>query len=547
MIANYYTLKALVDAWAPDLIGCVVEDAFSQVRDELTLALTGVETTWMLNLSVQAPLHFIFRNAGYSKARRNVATLFEDAFGKAVTGLRLAERDRMLYLDLEGGGGFQLMLFGSRANVFLTGPDGRVREAFQADTDWSGQPPPEAHPAPIVYTFEAFEARWRTNRKTVEQAVAAALPLFDRTLAAEAAHRAGITAENPAACTSADRAALFAAATLLREELSAPQPRLYWRDRFAEAFGLVPLQHLSDLREEAFDGVDDAVRVYVRRLLGQRRFRARYEPLEKALADAQAHHARAAEQMLEQLSNESRADRYERWGHLLMAALTTVPPAIDTVTLPDLFADNTPVEIPLDPLRSAVANAQRYYEKARQTRQARLYAEERMVETAHKADEARELLEALRALDTYAALEKFIKAEGERLAPYVKQDAGTADRLPFRRFPLDGGYEVWVGKNARQNDLLTFRYAQKYDLWMHARGVGGSHTVLRLPHRNAVPPRTVLERAAAIAAYYSKAKGSHLVPVIVTERKYVRKPKGAAPGAVVVEREDVLLVEPALP
>src|SRR5690606_19335956 len=99
----------------------------------------------------------------------------------------------------------------------------------------------------------------------------------------------------------------------------------------------------------------------------------------------------------------------------------------------------------------------------------------------------------------------------------------------------------------RQNDDLTFHHAQKYDLWMHARGVPGSHAVLRLPNRDAQPQPLVLQRAAAIAAYHSKARGSSLVPVIVVPRKYVRKPRGAAPGAVAVEREEVLMVEPGLP
>ncbi|MDX1548798.1 MAG: NFACT RNA binding domain-containing protein [Rhodothermales bacterium] len=140
-----------------------------------------------------------------------------------------------------------------------------------------------------------------------------------------------------------------------------------------------------------------------------------------------------------------------------------------------------------------------------------------------------------------------MKDEAAALAPFVGGQRGGVERLPFRRFDLGGGYEVWVGRNARQNDALTFRHARKHDLWMHARGVPGSHAVLRLPNRDAEPPPPLLHRAAAIAAYFSKAQGSSLVPVMVAPRKHVRKPKGAAPGAVVVEREAVVLVEPALP
>jgi predicted ribosome quality control (RQC) complex YloA/Tae2 family protein len=254
--------------------------------------------------------------------------------------------------------------------------------------------------------------------------------------------------------------------------------------------------------------------------------------------------------MLEELSHESRADRYERWGHLLMAT-PDVPADADRVTLPDLFAGEDAgapsVTIPLDPGRSAVENAQRYYDRARRTRRAREEAEGRLLEAEARAREAERLLDLLRRVERLPDLEAFRRAEAAALAPFAGTDEEGEDRVPFRRFALPGGYEVWVGRNARQNDLLTFRYARKHDRWLHARGVAGSHAVLRVPNRQAVPPRPVLEGAAAIAAYFSKARGSSLVPVIVAERKHVRKPRGAAPGAVVVEREEVLLVEPGLP
>lgn len=553
MVANYFTLKALVEAWRADLTGAIVGDAFSQVRDELTLALAKPGDEWMLRLSVQAPFHFIFRSEGYSKARRNVATLFEAAFDRTVTAVRIAEHDRMLYLDLDDGGCFQIMLFGPRANVFLVDAGDLVVEAFQADGEWSGRPAPEARPAPRVNTFDAFEARWRANRKTTEQAVASALPLFDRTLAAEVMHRAGVATEAPDACTPAERRALFEAAGRLRAELEAPEPRIYWRGRFADTCSLVALHHLEDhpegLQEERFASVDEAVRVFVRRSLAQRRFRELYEPLEKGLAGAAAHYRQSAERMLEELARESRAGRYERWAHLLMAAAADVPAGADEVTLPDLFAGapGPSVTIPLDPALSAVENAQRYYDRARRTRRAREEAEERLVDTEARAREAERLLAQLRAIETFSELEAFRKEEAAPLSRFTSDEEVAQDRIPFRRFVLANGYEVWVGRNARQNDLLTFRYAQKHDRWMHARGVPGSHAVLRLPHRQAEPGRPLLERAAAIAAYYSKAQGSSLVPVMVTERKYVRKPKGAPPGAVVVEREEVLLVEPRLP
>ncbi|HNL27765.1 MAG TPA: NFACT RNA binding domain-containing protein, partial [bacterium] len=102
-------------------------------------------------------------------------------------------------------------------------------------------------------------------------------------------------------------------------------------------------------------------------------------------------------------------------------------------------------------------------------------------------------------------------------------------------------------QNDIKNDALTFRFAKKDDLWFHARGVAGSHVVLKRDGRSDNPGQRAIEAAAQIAAFFSKAKTSSLVPVAYTERKYLRKPKGAKPGMVVLEREEVLMVPPVEP
>ncbi|HET6568246.1 MAG TPA: NFACT RNA binding domain-containing protein [Rhodothermales bacterium] len=547
MLTNYYTLRALVHEWSLDLTGALLADAFSQARDELTLALGAPERESAIRVSVRAPFHYLFRSEGHSRPRRNVSTLFEDALGRVVTQLRMPERDRLVYIDLEGGLFVQVVPFGPRANVLLVGGDGRIVEAFQSDAGLAGEPAPAPRPAPAVDALEMFEVRWRNDRRTVEQAVTAALPLFDRTLAREVTHRAGVKAARPDDCTPADRASLFEAARQLRKELEHPAPRIYWRGRFPDTFSLVPLRTAGGLREETFETVDAAVAVFVRRTLALEHFRRIYEPLEKGLIAARDRGVARTGQMLEDLSRESRADRYERWGHLLMASAAGAGPGRDCISVPDLFEGGGTVDIPLDPALSAIENATRYYDRARRARQARERAEERIVEVEHAAQAAEMLLGRLRSIDDRGELERFKRDEAAGLAAVLGQQGREEDRIPFRRYSLEGGYEVWVGRNARQNDLLTFRYAQKHDLWMHARGVPGSHAVLRLPNRNARPGKHLLEQAASIAAYHSKAQGSGLVPVIVIERKYVRKPKGAAPGAVAIEREDVLIVAPRLP
>jgi predicted ribosome quality control (RQC) complex YloA/Tae2 family protein len=118
---------------------------------------------------------------------------------------------------------------------------------------------------------------------------------------------------------------------------------------------------------------------------------------------------------------------------------------------------------------------------------------------------------------------------------------------PFRTFVVTGGFQVWVGKNSENNDLLTLKYARPNDLWFHARGSSGSHVVLRSGTGKGEPSRRALEEAASIAAFYSKMKSARNVPVAMTERKYVRKPRGAPAGTVTIEREKLFFVNPKLP
>ncbi|MEX1055470.1 MAG: NFACT RNA binding domain-containing protein [Rhodothermales bacterium] len=546
MISNYFTLRALVQEWQPHLVGTQLGDAFSQQPDELTIAHTSEKEDGMIRLSVRAPLRYIFRVAGYSKARRNVAALFPDAVGRPIVSVRLAHRDRMIFIDLEGGFTVRIVLFGPRANVFLVGPEGKIVDAFQRRSEVVGDEPPTPRPAPVVASHESFLLRWDAERKSVVQALSSAMPLFDRSLSEVAAERAGLDPNGTPRLESREIALLYDAARDLEDDLERPAARIYWRGEFALAFSLVSLPNPSNLTEERFPSVDEAVRIFVRRSLAQRNLSQLHDPLQKSLENAAKQYRASSERLLEELSSESRADRYEKWGHLLMAAPQAVPAGAKSVEVDDLFLGGR-LSIQLDPALSAIENARIYYDRARRTRRARDEAEMRLLKTEQTAQEAEKLLVEFRTVTTPRDIEAFRRDRAEVLSRILRDQNSDASSAPFRRFQLEGAYEVWVGRNARENDDLTFHHAQKYDLWMHARGVPGSHVILRLPNRNARPDRHLIEKAASIAAYFSKARGSSLVPVIVAERKFVRKRKGAAPGAVVVDREDVVLAEPGLP
>jgi predicted ribosome quality control (RQC) complex YloA/Tae2 family protein len=156
------------------------------------------------------------------------------------------------------------------------------------------------------------------------------------------------------------------------------------------------------------------------------------------------------------------------------------------------------------------------------------------------AESLQATIDQLLEVSDFRGLKAFRKTSKDEL-PQAKNEESS----PFKVFEFEG-FIIWVGKSAKDNDEMLRSFVHKDDLWLHARQVAGSHVVIR---RKGMPvvPQQVLERAASLAAFYSKLKTDSLSPVIVTEAKYVRKVKGSAPGSVMVSKEKVILVAPKGP
>ncbi len=223
-------------------------------------------------------------------------------------------------------------------------------------------------------------------------------------------------------------------------------------------------------------------------------------------------------------------------GDMIMAYMHQIPEGATSVDLPH-FDTQELVTIPLKPQLSPQKNAERYYRKSKNQKKERKVLEANLQQKTGELEAVKSHLSFLDDCDSLKELRAYVKEH--RLIKEQKQP--QAEDL-FKVFQFQG-FSILVGKNAANNDLLTQRHAHKDDLWMHARDVKGSHVVVK--HQAGRPiPEPVIERAAQLAAYYSKRKQDNLCPVAYTPKKHVRKPKGAAPGQVVVEKEKVILVEP---
>jgi predicted ribosome quality control (RQC) complex YloA/Tae2 family protein len=286
-----------------------------------------------------------------------------------------------------------------------------------------------------------------------------------------------------------------------------------------------------------------ALRRFVPLALGRRALETERRQLHQLLtrrADEASTSAHLARQRLHALAHEA---GYRHRADLLMAHLHEIKPGATQLEVIDFYT-NEPVVLKLKPLEKPQRTAENLYRKAKNQQIEERQLSERIT---RREAEALQTLELLEELDTQPGL-----LELRGLRAWRKQhglDPTTAAKvgqeLPFKVFE-DHGYTILVGRNAANNDLLTQKYAHKDDLWLHAKDVTGSHVVIR--HRAGHPvPEPVVERAARLAGWYSRRQHDSLCPVTVTPKKFVRKPKGALPGQVVVERERVVLVVPGNP
>ncbi|MFW5972774.1 MAG: NFACT family protein, partial [Bacteroidota bacterium] len=465
LITNYYTFRALLDEWQ-SMAGYRLGDAYSQHRGELTLSFFRDDSEWSLRVGTAGAFPYVFRYEGHHRPRRNVTELFSSALDRRLEALRLADRDRFLRLILDDGTRLIVLPFGPRANVLHVAEDGRVMEAFRRNNELEGASAPVPSPArEMPSDAGALTGVMMDARGDLARRLSRAMPLFDRQMAREVCHRAGF--DPSMSSLPEDIGPLLSAARTFVDELGRPHPRHYRSGRRVEHFALVPMHHLSDrFEEESFSTVDEAVRMFVRRRLGQAAFDRQYGPLRQALEKEEIGARMSLERMVEELSRPSRAEGYERNGHLLMAEMPEIAPGTDEVSVTDLFGDGSEIRIPIDAGLSAVENARRYYDRARRARQARENAEQRLDALMERHQRLEEMLEELTRLESPAELSAFQQRHSEMLARVRRSDTAQAEAAPFRRYDVDG-YEVLVGRSARHNDRLTFDVARKFDLWLH--------------------------------------------------------------------------------
>ncbi|NES76479.1 MULTISPECIES: NFACT family protein [Okeania] len=304
------------------------------------------------------------------------------------------------------------------------------------------------------------------------------------------------------------------------------------------------------LSVESVDTVQELLNDYYTGQLNQQEFSQLYHQISQKLKNITAKLQLKADTFTERLHQSDGAELLRSQADLLMANLHEWRPGMKAITLCD-FETGEPMVIKLDPEKNAVQNAQSLYKKHQKLKRARVAVEPLLATVQAEIDYLEQVEAFLSQLDTYQTPEDLRTLEEIRdeliqqaylKAPEHHHQDNKKD-TEFYRYETPGGFELLVGRNNRQNDLLTFRVAGDYDLWFHTQEIPGSHVLLRLD-AGATPDEVDLQFVADISAFYSRARQSEIVPVIYTKPKFVYKPKGAKPGMVVYKQEQVFWGKP---
>ena len=324
-------------------------------------------------------------------------------------------------------------------------------------------------------------------------------------------------------------------------------PCIYREDGEAVAFAAIPMTHLTAALDEqavaSISAAAEAVQIGAGDAPG--RHDARKQRLLASIASVRSKVEGRLASLTDEASRAEASEKYRIWGDLIYAYLWQIEPGQKELVTEGLT-------IPLDPTKSAKENAQDYFERYRRGRN----AGEHLPELTEKARIDLQYLDQLELQISQAQRFPDIEAllaEWERYRIQIgiasEQKEGRPRKQPQGRRirPLydDEGNVVYIGRNGAQNDEVTFGIAGPNDTWLHARGVPGSHVIIRWQNPDGDERIETVEAAAALAGHYSSLRNGGLAEIDVTRRRFVRKIKGAGPGMVTYRNERTIAIRPA--
>ena len=399
---------------------------------------------------------------------------------------------------------------------------------------------------PLTITETEFKELLHSTPQNLSKALYMDLTGLSPVVAAEICHLASLDGDISAKeFSDAELTHLFHAFNWIMDDIREGNftPNIIYEGEKPIEFAAVPLTMMEggNYRTVKFDSISELLERYYSEKNTVSRIHQKSTDLRKIISNALERSVRKLDLQTKQLKDTEKREKYRIYGELLNTYGYSAKPGDRSLTAVNYYT-NEPVTIPLDPTLSATENAKKYFDKYGKLK--RTY--EALSELTCQVKEEIDHLETIStALDIALKEEDLVEIKEELTqSGYIRRKGGTKKAKitsrPFHYLSSDG-FHIYVGKNNFQNDELTFKFATGNDWWFHAKGIPGSHVVVKTEGKE-LPDRT-FEEAGRLAAYYSKGREQEKVEIDYVQKKQVKKPAGAKPGFVVYYTNYSLMID----
>ncbi len=529
MFKNYFYLLRSANELNSTLKGRTIHNIFSQEKGILFLDISSDEKPFRhLIISADQNLPYIFIKNEHHKAKKNLIEFYKSFLPSKISSVSIASDDRIIKINTTL---FNLyfILRGNYTNIVLIDKNGTPFPFAKTKLIFK-----EILKDKIFSNNLSFEIK-KNNFKTIEE-LRNAYPQISKELKEEILFRL----ENHLAQNITESFETVTDDILTKDICVQYLQEIQKVKLFPITFNIFPVNKC----EQKFNSFNNAFSEYLKTFYKNKKRTNLINELGKYFKTNLTKLSNKLNNLKLRIEKGSRENEYKAFANLLQMNRHLITKGQKKIELKN-YETNENVIIKLDPKLSANKNIDKYFEKSRDEKINYNKSIELFNFTKRKYEVLLKLndeFETAENIDTIEQIHKRVIGKKEKI---TKMETGH--KFKYWQYLIDDKYNVFVGRDSKSNDYLSLKFAKQNDYWFHARGLPGSHVVLRVENTKEGIPKNIIKKAASIAAFYSKAKTAGTAPVSYTFAKFVHKKKGMPPGKVLLSKENTILIKPEIP
>ena len=567
--------KNVVEELQQILVGSRIEKIFQPEADEIIMNVRAKQQNLRLVLSASASYPRIHLT-GISKENPSSPPMFcmllrKHIAGGRITGVEFFDFERIVSIQVESVNELgdiapkQLIIeiMGRHSNIILLNDQNKILDSIKhVDNEVSSVrevmparpyilPPSQGKASIQCFDLDAFAYNIKnTPMVKIESYLLENIKGFSPLLCRQICHAAGLEPRIPAEALTIGNIKMLQTALKNTRELILSNkfsPCIIYEDKnhtIPLDFHSLPMTQYANTKY--FDSINEVLDVFYSQRDRHERLKQKKADLVKVINNNIDRCSKKTAIHQASLRDAADKEKFRLYGELITANIYCITSGLKKVSLGNYYSEsNECLDIPLDENLSPQQNAQRYFKKYSKARSTHEYATRQLNEAIGELAYLESVQHLLDSSSTLAEIEEIRQELAEqgyinlRQKPSKKKQEKGSNPLVFKS---SDGFEIFVGKNNRQNDYLTMKASSSNDIWLHVRNAPGSHVVIRKLNKD-IPESTLFE-AAMLAAFHSRSKMSSNVAVDYTQIKHVKKPGGAKPGMVIYDSFKTIIVTP---